>query len=478
MDEFFKKNNRIIPVILIGFMVILGISTIFSLNTGKRNNTGKQMETVAEGKPELNGKILGVIKDIDKKINAVSIIDTNGNDEVVLHFNGGTDIRDKYGKVISISQINLGEIVDVSYDRSNNKLIKLQISQGAWEYKGVENFTIKNSERVMKIGESKYRFNDRLVVAENENLISLIDINEKDELTVKGINEEIWSVIVTRGHGYIRLKNYEDFIDGSIEVGYHIILPVVKDMLIVAREGDYKVTLEKGDLKGSKRINVIPDQEMVLDMGEYRKEPEKKGNVDFLIQPYGATLYIDGEEKDYEAPVELLYGNHVVRVSLSGYESYAGMLEVDESSKVVEIILAKEDLKEESSPASDQSSGQKGRDITILPDGTSSERNKGNTSDKKEKEEDAGKAEDNKKDNKSDEKNYDTDHMISIKEPAGAEVYLDGKLKGIVPCSFTKQIGIHTATLRKSGYLTKSYTIEVEDDDRDINYSFPEMTQN
>ena len=419
--------------------------------------------------PESNGSFLGVITEINHKLNALTIGDTNGNDELVLYFNGGTDIRDKYGEAISISQISLGEIVEVSYDKSNNKLIKLQISKDAWEYKGVENFTIKNSDRIIKIGKSKYRFNDRLVIVGNEKKIHLIDINEKDELTIKGMDEEVWSIIVTKGHGYIRLRNYEDFIDGSIEVGYHIILPIVKDMLIVAREGDYKVTLEKGELKGSKRINVIRDQEMILDMSEYRQEPEKKGSVDFRIQPHGSKLYIDGEEKDYKDLVELLYGNHVIRVSQSGYESYAGILTVDESSKVVEIVLAKTDSLEEEETSKDSNS-QKERDITFLPDGTSSE-----DTDKEESSKD--KEEDTNDKDKSDDQNYDTKHLISIKEPVGAEVYLNGTLKGRAPCSFTKQIGIHTVTFRQNGYLTKSYTIEVEDDGKDINYSFPEMTK-
>lgn len=465
MKEFFGRNNRIIPVVLIGFMIILGIYTIVTLNKGNGNHR-KQANLTRDENHESNGSFLGVVTEIDHKLNALTMGDTNGSDELILYFNGGTDIRDKYGETISISQINLGEIVEASYDTSNHKLMKLQISKDAWEHKGVENFTIKNSDRIIKIGKLKYRFNDRLVVVGNEKMIHLIDINEKDELTIKGIDKEVLSIIVTKGHGYIRLRNYEDFIDGSIEVGYHIILPIVKDMLIVAREGDYRVTLEKGDLKGSKRINVIRDKEMILDMSEYRQEPEKKGNVDFHIQPHGSKLYIDGEEKDYEDSVELLYGNHVIRVSQSGYESYVGILTLDESSKIVEIVLAETDSMEEETPK--DSNSQKGREITFLPDGTSSE-------DAGKEESPKDKKEDTKDKDKSGDQNYDTKHLIAIKEPVGAEVYLNGTLKGRVPCSFTKQIGIHTVTFRQNGYLTKSYTIEVEDDGKDINYSFPEM---
>lgn len=484
MNEFLKKYNRMIPIVLIALLVILGLSVIVSLNSkgGKKdpNDVNEEVDSDIGSQFGLDGSFLGVIKDINDEINAISIMDINGSTDVVLYYNGGTDIRDKYGKVISMTQIDLGEIVDVYYEKSSNKVVKLQISKDAWEYKEVENFKIKNSNKVMEIADAKYRFNDRLVIAGGETLINLIEINEKDELTVKGINEEIWSIIVTKGHGYLRLQNYEDFLDGSIEVGYHIILPIVKDMLIVAREGDYKVTLEKGNIKGSKHINVMRDQEIVLDMSEYRKEPEKKGNVDFLIQPYGATLYIDGEEVDYEDPVELLYGNHVVRVSLVGYETYAGMLDMDESSKIVEINLAQENVIDETNDSSNQSDN----DVTILPEDTSNKETKDadeskdvEPGDDETEEDETEDTDESNEDNNVETKDYDTDHIISMKQPIGAEIYLNGVLKGTVPCSFTKEIGIHTVTFRRSGYVTKSYTIEAPDDSRDINYSFPEMSK-
>lgn len=33
----------------------------------------------------------------------------------------------------------------------------------------------------------------------------------------------------------------------------------------------------------------------------------------------------------------------------------------------------------------------------------------------------------------------------------------------------------HTITLRRQGYITRSYNIEVPDDDKDVTYSFPDL---
>ena len=65
---------------------------------------------------------------------------------------------------------------------------------------------------------------------------------------------------------------------------------------------------------------------------------------------------------------------------------------------------------------------------------------------------------------------------MTIESPVGAEVYVDGNYVGIVPASFSKKSGSHEVTIRKSGYLTRTYTINVDDEDKDISYSFSDLT--
>ena len=64
---------------------------------------------------------------------------------------------------------------------------------------------------------------------------------------------------------------------------------------------------------------------------------------------------------------------------------------------------------------------------------------------------------------------------ITISAPVDAEVYQDNLYMGIAPVTYTKSAGSHTITLRKQGYITKSYNIEVPDDGKDVTYAFPEL---
>ena len=62
-----------------------------------------------------------------------------------------------------------------------------------------------------------------------------------------------------------------------------------------------------------------------------------------------------------------------------------------------------------------------------------------------------------------------------INSPEGAEVYVDGTYVGLSPVSFNKKAGSVVVTFRKNGYQTRSYTLNLSDDDKSENYSFSEL---
>jgi len=145
---------------------------------------------------------------------------------------------------------------------------------------------------------------------------------------------------VTKGHGTIRFEEYEDFIGGTVYIGNREILPIVSDMTVTTREGSYEIIMEKGSFKGTKTLTVLPFEDVILNMGEFKLPPVQKGKVTFHITPEGADLYINDKQTDYSKAVELEYGEYTMKVSLGGYMNYTGKLEVSGTSKTVSIDLA------------------------------------------------------------------------------------------------------------------------------------------
>lgn len=478
------KYKRFLNLVLC--MITMGILLTGCSQTGKeQSGNNKPVQSLEIGSKDEKGnsdtKIFGVVKTIDSVQNSITIYDIENELDMVFTYSGGTDVRDAHDKMLTMDQIELGEIVNGYYNYSNRKLTKMCINGDAWTYNGVDTLSMDQSDNVITIAKKLYRYDERIVITDGDSLIEPIDLNAQDELTVKGIDKYIYSIRVTKGHGYIRLKNYDAFVGGTIEVGYGIIVPVVQDMLLVAREGSYRVVLENGELQAVKNINLFRDEEITLDLSDYKPIEEKVGYVTFEINPVGADLYINGVLENYAETVKLNYGDHVIRVSLTGYQDFTGILSIGETTSTVHISLAEEGEEAESGSGSSSgtaSSGSNSSGSSSNNTSSSSSSSSGNSSSDadsdgnttlEESESSAGTA-------AMGSTEIDEEHTITVQGPEGAKVYLNGTLKGTAPITIPKEIGTHTITLSKTGYTTKSYTVEVENDGEDITFNFPDMT--
>ncbi|MBR4725317.1 MAG: PEGA domain-containing protein, partial [Lachnospiraceae bacterium] len=71
--------------------------------------------------------------------------------------------------------------------------------------------------------------------------------------------------------------------------------------------------------------------------------------------------------------------------------------------------------------------------------------------------------------------------IMSFKCTNGAAVYVDDVYKGTITggvLSIPKEPGVHSIRLTMEGYMTKRYTVSVEDDDENAEFSFPAMVKN
>lgn len=329
VNEYEQRNKsrihtRPILSLLIGLTFFTVILLITLAEAGKNVKSGAKPTITnpnnqEDNQGDLNNRkeisTVAIVLETDKTDRRIRLYDIDKNEEINLYYTGGTGILDKYGQAISINQVDMGRIVDISYQNQTNRLTRLQFSQRAWEYIGVNNMTIIPEEKTIKIAKNNYTYTEPFVV-DIDRFISLEDLAEQDELTVRGIDEVIWSIIVTKGHGTVKIKDSDAFLGGSITVGYEAVTQITKDMVITVREGNYNLTVENGEYSGTKNITVERNKETVVSIGDLGPEPIKYGKTTFDITPFGADLYIDNELTNYASPVELAYGEHHIQVSL------------------------------------------------------------------------------------------------------------------------------------------------------------------
>lgn len=475
-----KSGIKIGPImsLLLGLTFFTLILFIALFEAGKnRKSAARKNANNSQEKEEKNyeynkpdKKTTAVVLEINRQNNTVRLYDIDQGKEIILNYSGGSNLLDKYGQAISIGQVEIGLIVDIGYQSSNNKLNFLQTSSKAWEYAGVNNMMTDASEKTIIIGRTKYKY-DSPFVADNGKLITLEDLAIQDELTVRGIDETILSITVTKGHGTVRLKDCDDFLGGSITIGYEAVQKIEEDMTITVREGNYNLTVENGEYSGTKNVTVYRNEETVVSIGDLGPGALPRGLVTFDITPFGADLFIDGSLTPYANPVKLVYGEHSMEVSLGGYATYRGNLNVDSAGKKIQIILPELQSRETVRvvETTENETGNAGESMEHIEynNWDSGQNDRG----------DNPEYIDISVDDENTDENpvVDEDHLIYIQSPKGVSVYLNGEYKGVSPGTFQKVIGRHVLTFIKQGYQTKSYTIDIADDGLDTYISLPDL---
>ena len=316
----------------------------------------------------------------------------------------------------------------------------MQLAQTAWQYDDVERYELNTVRNEVSIGGEVFQLSEDTQYFSQGHSIEKMDLNPADILTFHGIDSTVLSITVEKGHGYLRLVNDENFVGGWLEIGQTQIVRITEDMLVTVPEGSYQIDISYNGGGGVKNVVINRNEETTLDIGDLEVVEAQYGMVLFSLSPSNAELYIDGSQADPSQPISLEYGIHQIIAKADGYKSLTQYLRVGQESAGVDVQLDKVDSDSEESTESSSS--------------TSSESSTGSTS-----------AADT----------ITTYYRVHIDAPENVEVYLDGNYVGISPCSFKKTSGSHVITLRKTGYETRSYTVQVDEEEKDVSYSFVDL---
>ena len=480
-----RRNRRIYSIIFL--LGLLCLTACGKQETEEEKDTG----FVPAVTGVFDSADTAVVAEIDMDEKTVTLKNMDKKRQYTLSYDGTTFFYDKYGKVISITQLQKGEIVDVTFFREKKRLNTLQISGEAWTHKYIDEYKLDEEKFQAEIGSAIYAYSEDTVVISDGKQGDLIDINPVDVLTFRGMGSDVYSIVVERGHGYVRLKNEEYFYGGWIEIGNKTIQKVSDGMMLTVPEGSHQVIISNKGTSGVKQIEVRKDMELELDVGDLKGEEPKYGTVIFTITPEDATLYLDGEKTDYSLPVRLEVGIHQMIVMADGYDTVSQYLKVGEASAGIEVEMkAKEDVSGNDVSGNDILSDNEILDEVnrILNEkgysGITADELAGNYNSTGQSGT-AGNGTDNSAGTNNTTGNGQTNtpvtstlsYYVTIEAPIGVEIYLDGNYIGITPCSFKKDTGSHTLTLRKTGYVAKSYTIQVDEEQKNVSYSFLDLVK-
>lgn len=425
-----KHKQRKINWIFMFAMLLVFMAACTNVTPEKETEEGKpsRVDTgyVVTGPDSYDSADTTIITEINKDDSTITYINLNREKYYTLSLDGTTHLYDKYGESISLSQFAVGDVVDIQFLKKEKHLTNMKLAVSAWKNEGVSKYEIDQIRKEVTIGQDIYKITDCTQYISMGRPIDSMELNASDVLDFQGIDKQILSVNVAKGHGYLRLENDENFVGGWIEVGQSMVKEITEDMLLTVPEGSYQVTISHRGGGGTKNVTIYRNEETTLDIGDFEVVKPQTGMLLFSVSPSKAVVYIDGEEQDVSEPVVLDYGIHQLIVKAEGYKSITQYIRVGQASAGINIVL--ESMSDEKDTTE--------KDVTDVSS------------------------------------NY---FKVHIDAPEKAEVYLDGNYVGIVPCSFKKTSGAHVVTLRRSGYTTRSYTIQVDDEEKDISFSFAEL---
>lgn len=420
-----------------------------------------------------------VISKISENKEKITFYNTRLGMNYTLSYKGINSIKDKYDEEMSVSQLAPGDLVIVSFVKEDKEIRTIQLKKDGFLEEEVRDYEINKAAGTMMIEDRQYQLADHLFVFADGKAAELTDINMVDVLKIRGTDRTVNSIVVDKGHGYIRLANDEYFIGGWIEVGENLIKPISQDMLLTVPEGEYDILISNKGYGGAKHVTVEANKETTVDIGDLKGDEIKTGKIVFTITPATATLTIDGKEMDTSSPVTLEYGIHQIVLKAEGYKTMTKYIKV--GSPLANIDIKMEAGTDNTQSASENNIGSNSSGTNNIPSGENSSSGSGTNSNDTEKgsstEEDDNKGTSLIGDNTNTVTDTEGSALVYIDAPEGAQLYLDGVYVGIVPTSFQKVSGTHEVSFRKEGCETRSYTLYFEEDDNNLTFSFGDLVK-
>ncbi len=461
-------KKAIVPIAFVLIVVILGAYLVTNEYRKKAKEAPAEIPDTEEvvSLDDLQAADTAVL--VEKKIEEKELLlrHLGSTEDYELGYDATVPFQNKYGNGITASELKNGEVLDIIYSKHSGQLISVKVSSQNWTMTDMTDYVIDSNRKMITIMGETYQYGPDLLAFSDDQPMRLMDITDMDTLTIKGYNRKVCSIILDEGHGYLRIKNDAYFIGGWIEVGQKIIRPITEEMLLPVPEGRYRVRVTNRGYAGEENVIIKRDEETILDLSGIEVEEVAIGHVEFKLKPDYAQLYIDDEITDYEERVALAFGTHKIKVEAAGYQTVETNIKIGDDYANIEISL---DPLPEDEQTDEVSDAQKAPPVSAEPTPA------GATQD------DTGAA--SVQNTETVQQQTDTEPLttisgvkkIYVESPQDVEVYLDGNYIGVSPASTGKVTGAHTITLSKAGYITKSYTVYVENDDNDVTLSFSDL---
>ncbi len=362
-----KKILKYLVMSLSMLMILFALSGCDN-NSGsgqlKGNSGGSGLKPVgseSEEEDEEKDKLekVYILKEVNESESTVVLLKVGGSyKEYTYKYTGGTVMQDRYGKTISASSLECGEVFVIELNNAGDTLKTLKESTQVWTFDDVKKFTLKLDEEILEVNGENYHLSDTTMVFLGNVLHSRYYLSEKDVLNLIGYEKELLSVIVETEHGTLMFTNTEQFQGGYFVLGNIMAGQITSETRLDVPAGSYSLSVVNKGHGGKTDVTILPGEDMVVDLSQFEGAVKKTCQVTIKPAQEGTVVMINGKEIDLTQPLILEYGVYRITATLDGYDTWSRLLMISspEAEFVIDFGSNSSDNEEEDEDSSEDES--------------------------------------------------------------------------------------------------------------------------
>lgn len=343
-----KKTDIVTKMTIIGVVgLLLVIAVILTVAFGSMKKKPNDKNTVDQDITVDNNvdnddkqeakyvRTLGVVKDVDDKNDQLTILDIQNNESVTLKIDSAVDIKDEYGSLMTLVQFNVGDMIETKYDNHEKRPEFIHKTAKTWKRSKIDGVVVDRENKTITVGNDIYNYTDDLVTIS----FDMDNLAPEDEVTLMGYKDNVWTIKLEKGHGYISLNNHSNFIGGILEIGTNKTVNIKQNTLVAVPVGVHDIVVTNDQLTYETEVMVEKDQKVVVDV---KDATPRKGMVQFSVAQADVSFSINGETySDFSTPIPFDYGTYTIKIVKDGYVDWENELIVNKPFTTFEIDLEK-----------------------------------------------------------------------------------------------------------------------------------------
>lgn len=288
--------------------------------------------------PDTEVNLVGFIKDINYDTSVFNIVSIKDNKIYTLKSKQSTVFKDKYDNMLTVQEIQVGDIVDFAFDEDNN-LNYIKENANCFTLDNISKVQIDLETMTLAINSKKYNIYTEYICLKDGLPFPIEKISKLDVLTLKGYEDNIYFLDVKKGNGVLKLINKPNLKNAVIEIDRDIFKSLDEVETIDLSEGKHKVVIRSDDtMSFVKEINIIAGTENILDLSQIQN---KSGTLLINSDVSDYTLYVNNEKKPTNEPLTLMYGVYSIRAEKEGYNPFQKQISIEQPQTSLNITLEK-----------------------------------------------------------------------------------------------------------------------------------------